>query len=281
MKTILMALIVLMAQTPVQPPARPAPPGDPVADEYLVGIGDELQLKVFGEDEMSRDRLVIEPDGTIDVPQLGRVPAAGKTARQIQDSIADELLERKIFVQRPSVSVRVVVFRSQSIRVEGQVRNPGVVVMDGTLSLADAIYKAQGFTADAGPMIHVYRARPDDTAAAAIARKPDIEVARDDVDSGRAAHLRLQDGDRVHVPRAPTFKITGLVRAPAIYTWRPKLTVWEAVSALAGGLSDRGAKGRIQIFRVVNGKRETINVRKPEEELVQPDDTINVRGRLI
>jgi protein involved in polysaccharide export with SLBB domain len=56
--------------------------------------------------------------------------------------------------------------------------------------------------------------------------------------------------------------------------------VWEAVSALAGGLTDRGARGRIQIIRVVNGKRETINVRKPEDEIVQPDDTINVRRRI-
>jgi polysaccharide export outer membrane protein len=281
MKTILMALMMLVAaQAPGQPPAPPAP-GEPAADEYVVGVGDELQLKVFGEDDMSRERLVVDADGTIDVPQLGRVVAAGKTPRQIQDSVADQLIERKIFVQRPSVAIRVIVFRSQTIRVEGQVRNPGIIVMEGMLSLADAIYKAQGFTPDAGPVVHVYRPRPDDASAAAVDRKPDLEISRDDVDGGRAVHIRLQDGDRVHVPRAPTFKITGYVRSPAIYTWRPKLTVWEAVSALAGGLTERGAKGRIQIFRVVNGYRQTINVRRPEEELVQPDDTINVRGRII
>ena len=278
MKTVLMALAVVLAQVPAQLPP-PIPPGAAV-DEYLVGVGDELQLKLFGEDDMSRDRLVVESDGTIEVPQLGRVGAAGKTPRQIQELIADQLLERKIFVRRPSVAIRVVLYRSQTIRVEGQVRSPGVIVMEGILSLADAIYKAQGFTADAGPVVHVYRARPDETTPA-LDRKPDLEIPRDDVDGGRAIEIRLHDGDRVHVPRAPTFKITGYVRAPAIYTWRPKLTVWEAVSALAGGLTERGAKGRIQIFRVVNGRRQTIDVRKPEEELVQPDDTINVRGRII
>jgi protein involved in polysaccharide export with SLBB domain len=127
----------------------------------------------------------------------------------------------------------------------------------------------------------VYRARPDETAAADLNRKPDVEVTREDLDSGRAASIRLQDGDRVHVPRASTFKITGAVRAPGIYVWRPNLTVWEAVSAIGGNLTDRGSKGRIQIFRIVNGTRRTINVGKPEEELVLPDDTINVRNRII
>ena len=153
--------------------------------------------------------------------------------------------------------------------------------MQGGLSVADAIYRAQGFTTEAGPVIHVYRARPNETAGAALDRPPDIEVTRDDLDSGRAATIRLLDGDRIHVPRAPTFKVTGAVRSPNIYVWRPKLTVWEAVSALAGGLTDRGSKSRIQIFRVVDGKRRAINVRRPEEELVLPDDTINVRNRII
>lgn len=278
MKTILIALVMLAGHWQAQAPTRPAPPGE---DAYVVGIGDELQLRVFGEDDMSRDRLLIDADGTIEVHQLGRVRAAGRTAAEIQDFIADELVKRKIFVQRPSVTVRVVVYRSQSIRVEGQVRNPGVVIMEGGLSVADAVYKAQGFTADAGPVIHVYRARPDEKPELAADRKPDLEISREDLDSGRAAGIRLQDGDRVHVPRAPTFKITGAVRSPAIYVWRPKLTVWEAVSALAGGLTERGSKGRIQIFRIENGQRRTINVRRPEEELVQPDDTINVRNRII
>jgi protein involved in polysaccharide export with SLBB domain len=147
--------------------------------------------------------------------------------------------------------------------------------------VADAIYRAQGFTNDAGSIIHVFRARPDETPAAAGSRPPDFEITREDLDSGRASAIRLQDGDRVYVPRASTFKITGSVRSPGIYVWRPNLTVWEAVSALGGNLTERGSKGRIQIFRIVNGKRRTINVKKPEEELVLPDDTVNVRNRII
>jgi protein involved in polysaccharide export with SLBB domain len=57
--------------------------------------------------------------------------------------------------------------------------------------------------------------------------------------------------------------------------------VWEAISALAGGLTERGTKGRVQIQRLVDGKRVTFGVKKVEEELVQPDDTIIVRPRII
>jgi polysaccharide export outer membrane protein len=126
MKTLLIAWVALVGLAQTQQTPRLASPGE---DVYVVGVGDELQLRVFGEDDMSRDRLLIDRDGTIEVHQLGRVAAAGKTARQIQDFIADELVRRKIFVQRPSVTVRVIVYRSQSIRVEGQVRSPGMIVM--------------------------------------------------------------------------------------------------------------------------------------------------------
>lgn len=278
MKTLLFAVLSL-ALADVAPQRPAAPPQD---EAYIVGVGDELQLRVFGEDDMSRDRLLIDPDGTIEVPQLGRIKAAGRTTREIQDYIAQELVRRKIFVQQPSVSISVAVFRSQSVRVEGRVNRPGEIVMKGrVLTLPDAIYEAGYFTQDAGPFVHVFRARAGESPGAMMSRKPDIEVSREDINAGRASGVRLLDGDKVVVPAAPTFKVTGHVRAPAIYTWRPNLTVWEAISALAGGLSERGTKGRVQIQRIVDGKRVTIGVRRVEEELVQPDDTIIVRPRII
>jgi polysaccharide export outer membrane protein len=278
MKTLLLAVLSLVAAQS-QPPPRPAPPPEAA---YVVGVGDELQLRVFGEDDMSRDRLLVDADGTIEVPQLGRMKAAGRTARDIQEHIAEELVRRKIFVRQPSVSVSVAVFRSQAIRVEGRVNRPGEIVMKGrVVTLPDAIYEAGYFAQDAGPFVYVFRARPGESPAAMMSRKPDLEVAREDINAGRAAGVRLQDGDKVVVPAAPTFKVTGHVRSPAIYTWRPNLTVWEAISALAGGLTERGTKGRVQIQRLVDGKRVTFGVKKVEEELVQPDDTIIVRPRII
>jgi polysaccharide export outer membrane protein len=290
MKTILIVLTLLAAQVSAQPPQpvtkpqpQPQPPAAPAAeDEYVVGAGDELSFKVFGEDAMTRDKLPVDPDGTIEVDQLGRVSVIGKTTRQIEEFVADELVKRQLFVKRPPISVRVVEFRSQSVRVQGQVKMPGEKTMlRGTLSLLDAIYQSGSFTADAGLVVQIFNRRPNESAERMMDRKPDLEVPRDDVDTGRALQVRLKDGDLVFVPRADTFSVTGSVKSPGIYTWRPKLTIWEAVSAIAGGLTERGSKRSIRTLRTVNGKQQEIKPKKIERDLVQPGDTIVVGNRIM
>ena len=56
------------------------------------------------------------------------------------------------------------------------------------------------------------------------------------------------------------------------------MTVLQAVS-LAGGITDRGSNRRIQIVRIVDGKKREIDA-KPTD-LVQPGDTVVVRQRLL
>jgi polysaccharide export outer membrane protein len=86
----------------------------------------------------------------------------------------------------------------------------------------------------------------------------------------------LRDGDTVFVPKASTFFVDGEVRSTGSYTWQRGLTVQQAI-ALAGGLTDRGSRGRIRILRQVDGKRVEVDVE--ESDLVQPSDTIVVGRR--
>lgn len=283
MKTILIMVTLLAAQAvqPAQPLAIPQPQ-PALEDEYLIGVGDELQFRVFGEDSMSRERLPVDPDGTIEVDQLGRVPVVGKTPRQVQEFIAEELVRLQFFVQRPSIAVRVVEFRSQSVRVLGQVNSPGEKTMlRGSLSLMDAIYQAGNFTRDAGLNVEIFNRRSGEAEVTMENRKPDQVVPRDAVETGRAMAVRLKDGDLVYVPRAATYTVTGQVKKPGVYTWRPKLTIWQAVSADAEGLSDRASKRGIRILRTVNGEQKEIKPKDIQKDLVQPDDTIVVKPRII
>jgi polysaccharide export outer membrane protein len=286
MKTILIALTMLAAQATAQPPQpspQPAQPPPPVEQDYIVGAGDELHLRVYDEEGMTRDKLPVDLDGTIEVDQLGRISVVGKTPRQIQEFIGSELVKRGLFVKPPSIFVQVVTYRSQKVRVQGPgVKNPGVVTMQrGSLSLMEAIYQAGSFNQEAGLTISIYNRRPGEPDANMMDRKPDREVPRDDVDTGRAMGVHLKDGDLVFVPRAPTFSVTGSVRSPNIYTWRPKLTIWEAISAMAGGLTDRGSKRKIKTLRTVNGKEQEVKPKNVERDLVLPGDIIVVGNRIM
>ena len=88
----------------------------------------------------------------------------------------------------------------------------------------------------------------------------------------------LQEGDTIFVARAERFYVTGQVRSPGAYTFERGMTVLQAIS-LAGGLSDRGSNRGIKIMRTTGGKKREIGVKL--EDLIEPNDTIVVRQRLL
>jgi hypothetical protein len=52
--------------------------------DYLLGPGDQIQVLVIGYDEFQGPRVVL-PDGTITMPLIGSVPAAGRTLGAVSD----------------------------------------------------------------------------------------------------------------------------------------------------------------------------------------------------
>ena len=106
------------------------------------------------------------------------------------------------------------------------------------------------------------------------------EVIRADIkalQSGRLSeNAALRDGDTIFVPRAELVYVFGHVHSPGAYTLQRGVTVLQALS-LAGGVTDRGATGRIRIARVVDGKKNEERVKLDDK--VQPGDTIIVPER--
>lgn len=75
-----------------------------------------------------------------------------------------------------------------------------------------------------------------------------------------------------------TFNIFGLVESPGRYEWSVGMTVGRAVAA-AGGYADGGSPDELQIQRMVEGRLVSRVV--TEDDPVQPDDVIMVRGRAV
>jgi polysaccharide export outer membrane protein len=88
--------------------------------------------------------------------------------------------------------------------------------------------------------------------------------------------VQLQDGDTINVPKAQSVFVTGQVKSSGAYAVERGTTVLQVVS-LAGGLTDRGADGRIRILRTVNGKK--VELKAKLTDIVEPGDTIVVPER--
>ena len=86
----------------------------------------------------------------------------------------------------------------------------------------------------------------------------------------------LLAGDMVIVQQAEFVYVFGHVASPGGYPFEPNTTVLQALS-LAGGVTDRGATGRIDILRKVDGEQQEVRVEL--DDLVQAGDTIVVPQR--
>ena len=263
------ALLVLLCL--LQPGAPQRPPGPP---EYIVGSQDRLAVTVFGEPDLTRT-VSVDANGMFDFPLIGRVQAGGLTLRAIAEDVTARL--KNGYLVNPQVTVDVDTYRSQIVYVTGQVRQPGAVALTGNMSLMDVLAKAGSPTPDAGSYIEINRRPMALGSSNGSAPAGPERVGMSDVQSGRAHHVLLSDGDTIFVPKAETFFVTGHVRNPGPYLLDGEVTVGRALS-MAGGITDRGARGRIKITRLVDGRQVVLKDVKMEDP-VKPGDAIEVPPR--
>ena len=110
--------------------------------DYQIGPEDVLEISVWKEEGLKKEVLV-RPDGGISFPLAGDMQAAGKTARQLQQEIAQRLEK---FMADPVVSVAVLKIVGNKIYVIGRVNKPGEFVAGRYVDVLQALSMAGGLT---------------------------------------------------------------------------------------------------------------------------------------
>src|SRR6202789_1793853 len=148
-------------RTPMNAPlASTAPvPTAPMADtpnmtSYILGPEDLITVRVFAADDIPDKPAQIDNNGSVTLPMIGSVHAAGLTVEQFQ---ANLVTAYKKFFKDPQVTVQVNEFHSQPVSVAGNVTTPGVVQLKGNRNLMEVIGQAGGLRADAGDTVLITR----------------------------------------------------------------------------------------------------------------------------
>ncbi len=121
-------------------PATSAPPAS-VVSNYRLATGDVVSIRVFGEEDLSREKIRLTDAGTVFYPVLGEIQVLGKTVGEIEKLIADGLRGR--YLVNPSVTVSIDNYRQYF--VTGQVGAPGGFAYQPGLTVAKAVALAGGF----------------------------------------------------------------------------------------------------------------------------------------
>ena len=113
--------------------------------DYIIGPGDELQVFVWGYDDLSTT-VQVRPDGEISTPLVEDLRAAGKSPTQLARSIEEALQQ---FVRTPTVTIIVQSFvgeYDQQIRVVGQATQPQALSYRGGMTLLDVMIEVGGLS---------------------------------------------------------------------------------------------------------------------------------------
>ena len=115
--------------------------GNPTEIAYRLGPGDTIKVTVDNEPSLSLEADV-SAMGSINFPLLGEVRVANRTAREVEQTVRDQLLEG--FLLHPVVFVTVVKYRVYYMH--GEVKKAGGYPFQPGLTIRKAIALAEGFT---------------------------------------------------------------------------------------------------------------------------------------
>lgn len=109
---------------------------------YRLRAADKVSVRVYREPDLSVEEVAIDLDGTIGLPLLGAVRAAGLTSAEFARDVQERLRQRGVL--NPQVSVNLTDAASHRVTVEGGVEDPGVYTFKPGDRLSAALALADG-----------------------------------------------------------------------------------------------------------------------------------------
>lgn len=112
------------------------------ATTYNLRPSDRISINVFREPDLSLETVRIGVEGNVSMPMLGSIPAAGMTAKELEQDITRRLAA--LGLKSPIVSVNIADYASHLVTVEGAVEKPGVYSFQPGARLSAALALASG-----------------------------------------------------------------------------------------------------------------------------------------
>jgi protein involved in polysaccharide export with SLBB domain len=216
-----------------------------VPQEYVISVGDELQLLIWGSVDAEL-RLQVDRAGRINVPRVGPILVAG-----IRYGDLAGVIERRIsqVFKNFQISVSLGQLRGVRVFVTGFVVKPGAYSVSALSTVLSALMRAGGPTA-AGSFRQVELRR----SGAAVTRFDLYDLL---LKGDRSADRLVQSGDVVHVgPVGIQAAVIVSVNRPVVVEMAANEGVEQAM-AMAGGFSSVADRSRLTIERLAerNGRR--------------------------
>src|SRR5215203_3093684 len=224
---------------------------------YLLGPGDVLDIRVFGQPELT-STVSVDSDGNLSSLPFLETPIKAKcrSDKEVQKDIATAYSK---FINNPQVSVRISERNSrQPATVFGAVRQPTRIEMKRKVRLNELMAVSGGFTERAAGTIQILHTEPlmcpepgEEALASPIdGTKIPLQIVKiSELRMGKTeANPVIRPGDYVLVTEAEPVYVTGSVISPSGIFLRDQLTLSRAL-AMVGGTRKEAKNNDIRIYR--------------------------------
>lgn len=227
-------------------------PQSPQHSRYVIGIGDVLDIRVFGRPQLSRDSVRVDDRGKIRMPLLeDEIQASCRTEADLAAEISTRYLK---YVRRPQVDVFIREYNSQPIAVVGAVTKPGRFLLQRPARLLELLTLAGGPTERAGRSVQIVHGDSltvcDGGGLTVIdgANAVSVYGLSEVLDGREQANPYARPGDVISVLEADQVFVVGNVTRPSSIPLKEPLTISQAI-AMAGGVLPYTKRDRVRIIR--------------------------------
>lgn len=228
---------------------------------YVLDIGDTLKIQLIGQKEYIKS-FAINPDGSINLPDIGEINLAGKPIKEANDFIKSRVKQAYIGVD---AYISLDKIRDVNILVTGNAKNPGIYTLTGNSNILHALHAAGGIN-EFGSYRTINLLRKNK-----IIETLDIYDLL--IDGDFNISKRLRSGDVVFIePAKNIVTIDGAVKRPAKYEVKDSEYL-DRVIAFANGMKNTADILNISLERILDGSLKTIPIINSKQfKKIVPED---------
>lgn len=220
--------------------------GTPVNPEYVIGAGDELQIRGWGMVDIDVTATV-DRTGAISIPKVGAVKVSGVKYRDLQGYLTKAVAK---LYNNFQLSVSVSQARAVQVYVVGHAMQPGTYTLSAMSTLLNALFTSGGPDA-IGSMRDIQLKR-----GASVVTHFDLYDML--INGDKSKDVSLRDGDVIFIPAAGSMvALTGNVKQPAIFELNGPTSVADVVR-WAGGFESSAAGQPIIVEKNVDNGFRTV-----------------------
>jgi len=219
----------------------------PVTPDYVIGPGDELLIRAWGQIDVDY-RATVDRNGMINIPRVGSIAVAGIAYKDITKFVHTAVSRN---FRNFDLLVTMGQLRSIQVFVVGYAKRPGAYTVSSLSTLVNAIFAAGG-PSSAGSMRNVQLKR--DGKVVTDLDLYDLLLAGD-----KSKDAKLLPGDVIYIaPIGPLAAVTGSVNNPAIFELKGATTLG-TLMGYAGGLATTAQAKQVTVERIDNRQGRTVD----------------------